>query len=98
MASNKYFQELEIEVIDESDNYAKVIAEPFNRGYGVTIGNTLRRSLLTSIPGAAITSIKIDGVSHEFTSIKGVLEDIADIILNLKEVRFKVVDEGPELI
>ncbi|SVE15658.1 uncharacterized protein METZ01_LOCUS468512, partial [marine metagenome] len=98
MASNKYFQEIEIEVIDESNHYAKVIAEPFNRGYGVTIGNTLRRSLLTSIPGAAITSIKIDGVSHEFTSIKGVLEDIADIILNLKEVRFKVADEGPELI
>ena len=98
MASNKYFHEIDIEVIDESDNYAKVIAEPFDRGYGVTIGNTLRRSLLTSIPGGAITSIKIDGVSHEFTSIKGVLEDIADIILNLKEVRFKVVDEGPELI
>ena len=98
MASNKYFQELEIEVVEESDNYTKVVAEPFDRGYGVTIGNTLRRSLLTSIPGAAITSIKIDGVSHEFTSIKGVLEDIADIILNLKEIRFKMLDEGPELI
>ena len=98
MASNKYFQELEIEVVEESDNYTKVVAEPFDRGYGVTIGNTLRRSLLTSIPGAAITSIKIDGVSHEFTSIKGVLEDIADIILNLKEVRFCMLDEGPELI
>ena len=98
MASNKYFQELEIEIVEESDNYTKVVAEPFDRGYGVTIGNTLRRSLLTSIPGAAITSIKIDGVSHEFTSIKGVLEDIADIILNLKEVRFKMLDEGPELI
>ena len=57
MASNKYFQELEIEVVEESDNYTKVIAEPFDRGYGVTIGNSLRRSLLTSIPGAAITSI-----------------------------------------
>jgi len=98
MASNKYFQDINIEFFEESDNYTKVIAEPFDRGYGVTIGNALRRTLLTSIPGAAITSIKIDGVSHEFTSIKGVLEDIADIILNLKEIRFTMLDEGPELI
>jgi len=98
MASNKYFQDINIEFIEESENHTTVVAEPFDRGYGVTIGNALRRSLLTSIPGAAITSIKIDGVSHEFTSIKGVLEDIADIILNLKEVRFKMLDEGPELI
>ena len=98
MASNKFFQDINIEFSEASDNYTKVIAEPFDRGYGVTIGNALRRSLLTSIPGAAITSIKIDGVSHEFTSIKGVLEDIADIILNLKEIRFTMLDEGPELI
>ena len=98
MTSNKYFQDINIEFYEESNNYTKVIAEPFDRGYGVTIGNALRRSLLTSIPGAAITSIKIDGVSHEFTSIKGVLEDIADIILNLKEIRFTMLDEGPELI
>ena len=83
MASNKYFQEIDIQFIEESNNHAKIVAEPFDRGYGVTIGNTLRRALLTSIPGAAITSIKIDGVNHEFTTIKGVLEDIADIILNL---------------
>ena len=98
MISNKYFQDINIEFFEESNNFTKVIAEPFDRGYGVTIGNALRRTLLTSIPGAAITSIKIDGVSHEFTSIKGVLEDIADIILNLKEIRFKMLDEGPELI
>ena len=98
MTSNKYFQDINIEFFEESNNYTKVIAEPFDRGYGVTIGNALRRTLLTSIPGAAITSIKIDGVSHEFTSIKGVLEDIADIILNLKEIRFTMLDEGPELI
>ena len=98
MTSNKYFQDINIEFFEESNNYTKVIAEPFDRGYGVTIGNALRRSLLTSIPGAAITSIKIDGVSHEFTAIKGVLEDIADIILNLKEIRFTMLDEGPELI
>ena len=81
MASNKFFQDINIEFSEESNNYTKVVAEPFDRGYGVTIGNALRLTLLTSIPGAAITSIKIDGVSHEFTSIKGVLEDIADIIL-----------------
>jgi len=98
MASNKFFQDINIEFSEESENYTKVVAEPFDRGYAVTIGNALRRTLLTSIPGAAITSIKIDGVSHEFTSIKGVLEDIADIILNLKEIRFKLLDEGPELL
>jgi len=98
MSSNKYFQEIGIQIIEESENHAKVVAEPFDRGYGVTIGNTLRRALLTSIPGAAITSIKIDGVNHEFTTIKGVLEDVADIILNLKEIRFKMLDEGPEVV
>ena len=98
MTSNKYIQDINIEFLEESDIYTKIIAEPLDRGYGVTIGNSLRRTLLTSIPGAAITSIKIDGVSHEFTSIKGVLEDIADIILNLKEIRFTMLDEGPELI
>ena len=98
MANNKYFQEIDIQFIEESKNHAKIIAEPFDRGYGVTIGNTLRRGLLTSIPGAAITSIKIDGVHHEFTTIKGVLEDVSDVILNLKEVRFNMLDEGPELL
>ena len=98
MSSNQYFQEIGIEFVEESENYAKIVAEPFDRGYGVTIGNTLRRALLTAIPGAAITSIKIDGVNHEFTTIKGILEDVADIILNLKDVRFKMLDEGPEVI
>ena len=89
---------IEIDFIKDSNTYAKIVIEPFDRGYGVTIGNSLRRALLTSIPGAAITSIKIDGVSHEFTTIKDVLEDVTDIILNLKGVRFKMQDEGPELI
>ena len=61
--ANKYFQEIDIQFLEESNTYAKIIAEPFERGYGVTIGNTLRRALLTSIPGAAITSIKIDGIN-----------------------------------
>ena len=98
MAVNKYFQDIDIQFVEESTDFTKIVAEPFDRGYAVTIGNALRRTLLTSIPGAAITSIKIDGVSHEFTSIKGVLEDVADVILNLKEVRFKMLDEGPELL
>jgi DNA-directed RNA polymerase subunit alpha len=66
--------------------YAKFIAEPFEAGYGHTVGNSLRRVLLSSIEGAAISSIKIDGVNHEFQSIDGVVEDVTDIVLNLKKV------------
>jgi len=69
-----------------SPTYAKFIAEPFEAGYGHTIGNSLRRVLLSSIEGAAISSIKIDGVNHEFQSIDGVVEDVTDIVLNLKKV------------
>ena len=98
MAKNKHFDEIGIDIDESSNTSAKVIAEPFDRGYGVTIGNCLRRTLLTSIPGAAITSIRIENVTHEFTTIDGVMEDIADIILNLKEVRFSVIEEGPELV
>ena len=98
MTNNKHFQEIGIDIQEESEKVVNVVAEPFDRGYGVTIGNSLRRTLLTCIPGAAITSIRIDGVTHEFTTIDGVLEDIADIILNLKEVRFKAIEDGPELI
>ena len=66
--------------------YAKFIAEPFEAGYGHTVGNSLRRVLLSSIEGAAISSIKIDGVNHEFQSIDGVVEDVTEIVLNLKKV------------
>jgi len=69
--------------------YAKFTAEPFERGYGHTIGNSLRRVLLSSLEGAAITSVKITGVQHEFGSLPGVIEDVTDIILNLKKVKFK---------
>src|SRR5579862_1919194 len=69
-----------------SSTYAKFIAEPFEAGYGHTVGNSLRRVLLSSIEGAAITSIKIDGVNHEFQSVDGVVEDVTDIVLNLKKV------------
>src|SRR5690606_38572499 len=69
-----------------TDTYAKFTAEPFETGYGHTIGNSLRRILLSSIEGAAIASIKIDGVQHEFQSIDGIVEDVTDIVLNLKKV------------
>ncbi|MDR2429355.1 MAG: DNA-directed RNA polymerase subunit alpha [Puniceicoccales bacterium] len=72
-----------------NDTYAKFVAEPFETGYGHTIGNALRRVLLSSIEGAAISSIKIDGVQHEFQSIEGIVEDVTDIVLNLKSILFK---------
>ena len=69
--------------------YAKFIADPFETGYGHTIGNSLRRVLLSSLEGAAITSLKVDGAMHEFATIEGVVEDVTDIVLNLKKVKFK---------
>lgn len=78
--------------------YGKFTAEPFERGFGITIGNSLRRILLSSLQGAALTSVKIDGVLHEFSAIPGVKEDVTEIILNLKEVRLKLHTEGPKTI
>ena len=78
--------------------YGKFFAEPLERGFGNTIGNSLRRILLSSIQGAAITSVRIKGVLHEFSTVPGVREDVTDIILNLKEVRLKLFSEGPETI
>ena len=75
--------------IDETNNYAKFVCEPLERGYGVTIGNSLRRILLSSLPGCAITSVKIDGVLHEFSTIPNVVEDVPEVIVNLKNVRLK---------
>ena len=75
-----------------TDTYAKFIAEPFEAGYGHTVGNSLRRVLLSSLEGAAITSIQIDGVNHEFQTIPGVVEDVVEIILNLKKVKFNTHD------
>ena len=81
-----------------SPYYGKFIYEPLEKGYGITLGNALRRVLLSSIPGAAITSVKIDGVAHEFSTISGVLEDVTDIVLNLKQVRLKLHDNPPRTI
>ena len=75
--------------IDDENNYSKFVCEPLERGYGVTIGNSLRRILLSSLPGCAITSVKINQVLHEFSSIPNVVEDVPEIIINLKNVRLK---------
>ncbi|HWX55316.1 MAG TPA: DNA-directed RNA polymerase subunit alpha [Verrucomicrobiae bacterium] len=81
-----------------TDKYGRFYAQPFERGFGTTIGNALRRVLLSSIEGAAVTAAKIEGVLHEFQSIPGVVEDATDIILNLKQVPFKLSGEGPKAI
>jgi len=89
---------LESEEETLTDSYGKFFAEPLERGFGITIGNSLRRILLSSIQGAAITSVRINGILHEFSTIPGVREDVTDILLNLKEVRLKLYSEGPEVI
>ena len=76
--------------IDNDNNYAKFVCEPLDRGYGITIGNSLRRILLSSLPGSAITGAKIEGVQHEFSTIPNVVEDVPEIIVNLKSVRLKL--------
>lgn len=83
---------------DESNSYGKFTIEPLERGYGITLGNSLRRILLSSLPGAAITSIKIEGVLHEFSIIPGVLEDTAEIILSLKKMSMKISDSEPQTL
>jgi DNA-directed RNA polymerase subunit alpha len=87
---------LEVETKGQPNTYAKFVCEPLERGFGVTFGNALRRVLLSSLQGSAITSVRVDGVLHEFSTIPGVLEDVTDIILNLKEVRFRMHGEGPK--
>lgn len=89
---------LEFEKDTYSDTYGRFFAEPFERGFGTTIGNSLRRILLSSIVGAAVTSVKIEGVLHEFTSIQGVKEDVTDIILNIKALRLKLHVDRPKII
>lgn len=84
--------------IDDENNYSKFVCEPLERGYGVTIGNSLRRILLSSLPGCAITSVKINGVLHEFSSIPNVVEDVPEIIVNLKNVRLKFAEEEEKVL
>ncbi len=84
-----------IECVESSESYGKYVVEPLERGYGITLGNSLRRVLLSSLPGAAVTSIKIDGVLHEFSTVEGVVEDTTDIVLNLKELVVRLHSDGP---
>ena len=87
-----------VRVDDHDDTTATFVVEPLHSGYGMTLGNSLRRVLLSSIAGAAVTSFKIEGATHEFTTVKGVKEDVVDIMLNLKGIRFRVYGEEPQQI
>ena len=89
-----------IELVEKSEDntYGKIVVEPLERGYGTTLGNSLRRVLLSSIPGAAITSIKIEGVQHEFSTIPGVTEDTTEIIMSIKQLSFLMHGDEPKLL
>ena len=87
---------LNIESGEDQRRVATIVAEPLERGFGVTLGNALRRVLLSSLQGAAVTSIRIDGVLHEFSSIPGVREDVTDLILNIKQLALTMHGEGPK--
>jgi DNA-directed RNA polymerase subunit alpha len=86
---------VERDTMISSDKYGRFYIEPFERGFGTTIGNSLRRILLSSLEGSAVTSIKIEGVDHEFSSIKGVMEDVTDIVLNIKSLVIRLHEDGP---
>lgn len=94
------FQKPNIEITDVSPDktYGKFVVEPLERGYATTLGNSLRRVMLSSLPGSAITSVKIDGVLHEFSTVEGVAEDVVEIILNLKKVVFKNHSDSPKTV
>jgi DNA-directed RNA polymerase subunit alpha len=89
---------IEVEKSSLTPTYGKFIAEPFERGFGITVGNSLRRVLLSSLEGAAVTNVKIEGVQHEFSSLPGVVEDVTDIILNVKQLLVKVRTDEPRKI
>jgi DNA-directed RNA polymerase subunit alpha len=87
-----------LDVVKDDDSFGTFVLQPLERGFGVTIGNSFRRVLLSSLPGIAITAVKINGVDHEYSSIKGVKEDVYEIILNFKQVRFKQVEQSSGVI
>lgn len=89
---------IEAEEMTADGSYGKFVVEPLERGYGITLGNALRRVLLSSLPGVAVTSIKIDGIQHEFTTIPGVKEDVTEIVLNIKGLTAKILGEGPKRV
>ena len=87
-----------VEFVSDDEKYGKFTVEPLERGYGITLGNSLRRIMLSSLPGVAVQSIKIDGVSHEFSTIPGVKEDVTEIILNIKGLIAKLYSDGPKVV
>ncbi len=91
-------KKLECETETQTETFGKFVAEPFERGFGTTIGNSLRRILLSSIPGAAVTNIKIDGITMKFTSLPGVVEDVTEIIMNLKQLRVRLDSDEPKKV
>ncbi len=86
-----------IELLDDDNTYGKFLITPLERGYGITLGNSMRRILLSSLPGAAIVNVEIDGVDHEYSSIDGVVEDVTSIVLNLKEVVLSIDNDDPDV-
>ena len=90
------FEKPRIEIAEKNETYGRFVVEPLERGYGTTLGNSLRRILLSSLPGAAVSNVKIDGVLHEFSTIPGVKEDVTEIILNLKNLAIKNNSESNE--
>lgn len=91
-------QKLAVDEKTMTDSYAKFVAEPYERGYGHTVGNSLRRVLLSSLEGAAVSGIRIEGARHEYQALNGVKEDVMNILLNLKKLRFKLFSNGPETV
>ena len=89
---------IETASLSPDGRYGKFVAEPLERGFGITLGNSLRRVLLSSLPGVAVTSVKIDGVVHEFSTIEGVKEDVTEIVLNLKGIAAKLYSDGPKTV
>lgn len=89
---------IEIVEMSQDNRYGKFVLEPLERGFGITMGNSLRRVLLSSLPGVAVTSIKVDGVLHEFSTLPGVKEDLVEIILNLKDLALEMSSDEPKII
>src|ERR1700730_9738391 len=89
-------EKLAVAVGGDPKRVATVVAEPLERGFGLTLGNALRRILLSSLQGAAVTSVQIEGVLHEFSSIAGVREDVTDVVLNVKQIALRMHGEGPK--
>ena len=92
------FEKPKLECVEMSENYGRFVVEPLERGFGMTLGNSMRRVLLSSLPGVAATSIRIDGVLHEFSTIEGVKEDVTEIVLNLKGLICKLHSQGPKKV